>query len=916
MYRLTYFKATNVIGFVSGLSRKTVEIDLSKFSSKELIIIFGDNASGKSTFMSLVHPWHVPVDGRSKFIVPGKEGTVIRTYLGDDGTEITTKCVYSPKKNKEDGHNTKCYFSISKPGKDKSEELNPTGNLTSYQALLYTYFGLNKEFLGFATYNTSISSIVKQNDTERKSSVSTMIPNTAKFEVSYNIVNDRHRELRTLIRSVSDKILNIRDEDSIKSDLKRTKKMIEDATERWKESTAKLAKAEGRMKELTKGSNADDMIDQYNTMVESIRACDHRIKEIIHELKPLYEAVGLDLPDSGVGFESMDEITKQVLKYERRVASTDASLSSYQDRLDGYKKTLFQIENDIMEMSTTLSSIDVRDVNELMALKEHYQQQISEMTYAKHKDRYENMSYNEILSFSRTVNVIHTMIQASYDEHGELVTQYFDALLNHKQLHVAEEREKLRVEIETNNKRKDKLFREFVEKDQYRRFQHILDQRPSECRIDTCPFIANALKWSKIAGEVNELKRQYDALELELIHQNESLNQLNHMVAAGNDLKTLCDYIGQFSGLITKYFGISLTNVYESIKSATWTKVLDIMKLKSMAAILSEKDLYQKILEVQIPEVEHAIEMARMYGTNKQLIQSQLDRLKNERKRVKESIKEYKMHVYVSKTMTHRYKEQLGVWHEINHLVSEYKSVITRRIETSDKADRQISTIHQIEELKEKIRKHRSITEELMEVIEDNTPLERKLRMDLAQLNQLHIEKSQIEHEFLVIDILKQILMPGKGMRKDLINIYMYDIYQTANQLLLNTFNGNLYLKEFIITDKEFIIPYVYNGTVGRDINTASSSQQAAIAIAISMAILSKVLSSYGIVCFDEADAAFSPANREVFIDILTTQLNYIGIQQAFFITHHPEEYSGYPAGFLQFPGGKLKGHDDSKITV
>ena len=143
MYRLVYFKATNVAGFMSGLSRKTVDIDLTKFDDKNLIIIFGDNASGKSTFMSLVHPWHLPTDGRTNFIVPGKEGTILRTYVSDDGMTIQTKCIYLPKSDK-DGHKPKCYFSVTKPGKDKMEELNPSGNVTSYQALLYTYFGLNK----------------------------------------------------------------------------------------------------------------------------------------------------------------------------------------------------------------------------------------------------------------------------------------------------------------------------------------------------------------------------------------------------------------------------------------------------------------------------------------------------------------------------------------------------------------------------------------------------------------------------------------------------------------------------------------------------------------------------------------------------------------------------------------------------
>lgn len=916
MYKLVYFKATNIIGFMSGLSRKTVEIDLSKFQDKDLIIIFGDNASGKSTFLSLIHPWHLPTDGRTKFVIPGKEGTILRTYISEDNIRISTKCIYSPKKGDNEGHNTKCYFSITRPGKDKEEELNPTGNVTSYQALLYTYFGLNKEFIGFATYNTNVATIVKQTDSERKNSMDTMVPNTAKFEVSYRIVNDRYKELRTLIRSVSEKILALRDQDSLEADMIRVNKELEMYRKQWREASDKLAKAEGRLKELTKGFDPDEMIDRYNAMVREIQSYDIRIQDIKRELAPIYDQLDINMDENGIGFHSTDEIQEKVMKYERRTAKAEAANRSYQEQTIQQRNQLYKVEDEMMELRTAIESIDIRDMDELLELKKQYQSQLDQMEYSRHRDKYEQMSYDEVVSFSRTLSMIFTMIQAVYDEYGDLVTRYFRERRTGQAEDTTVSRQKLQVQIESNNARRDALYREYIEKEQYRKFRTILEQRPKTCTIDTCPFISNALKWAKIADEVDEIKYQYDQLNLELIQQSDQLREYDRYLSARNDIRTLCDYITQSKPLFEKYFGIGVEEVYLSIEQATWMSVLDISKLKSLAAILSEKSLYISITTVSLPEVEHAIEMTKLYGTNRQLMQSQMDRLKDERKRLKSALSECELHTGITDTMTKRYQKKLKQWHTVLRLVTEYKDVITKRLQTSDQADKQIETIHQVEELKEKIRKHKVTVKETSVMMEERSPVERRLQLDYTSLMKLKNEKTQIEQEFLIIDIIRMILMPGKGMRKELINIYMYDIYQTANQLLLHTFNGNLYLKEFIITDKEFVIPYVYNGTVSSDVSVASSSQQSAIAIAISMAILSKVLSSYGIVCFDEADAAFSPANREIFIDILTSQLNYIGIRQAFFITHHPEEYAGYPAGFLQFPGGKLKGHSDSKIVV
>ena len=108
MYKLIRFKATNVIGFMSGLGRKSFDLDLSKDDDKSIFVVIGNNASGKSTFLSLIHPTHTPSDGRTKFIIPGKEGSLIRTYRGDDGTILISKCIYTPKSD-ESGHRLYMY---------------------------------------------------------------------------------------------------------------------------------------------------------------------------------------------------------------------------------------------------------------------------------------------------------------------------------------------------------------------------------------------------------------------------------------------------------------------------------------------------------------------------------------------------------------------------------------------------------------------------------------------------------------------------------------------------------------------------------------------------------------------------------------------------------------------------------------
>lgn len=917
MYKLTYFKAKHVIGFLSGIGTNTFELDLKKFNHKDILVIFGDNASGKSTFLSLVHPWPTPSDGREKFIVPGKEGVLLREYTSDNGNIITTKCVYHPK-NDDSGHSVKCFLSIKKNADKDEVELNPSGNVTSYKALLYTYFGINKEFLSFANYNNEVANIISMTDGERKNSVGSLVPNMGRFEVAYNTVNEKYKELRSLIRNVSDKITHMRDEESLRADLARIDKEVDLYVHQREDQIKKMAKIDGRLKELTKGEDSESMVAAYHNMVQSAESNGDTCERIKRQLHRLYDELGLEYESSSVNLRDGSSIPNKILKYERKIATTEAELANYQERQQQYISQLSDIENQILELETTIFAAQDHDIGELLALKESYESQLKQLKYHGTDKTYQNMSYDEVIAFSSSVSSVHNFIQAMYDEYGELVADYF------KQIHDKGYEEKqidslntIQARIETNSAKRDAIYRKLIEMEQYRKFQAILDQRPKSCTIDSCPFIANALKWEAMSDEVERLKAEYEDIGVQISDDIVDTEDHEKRLAIYNHAQLLINQLNGMAPLIQKYFGINLDIVYQSIVDANWTLVLDILKLKEIASILSEKDLYQQITEKLIPEVNHNIEIAKMYETNRKLITSQIDRLKEERKELKRKTSEFNMHVAINATMVSKWREKASQWRQIQELLEQYQESARVYLELSKQITETESEIVQIQELKEKRKQLKASIEELTKLADDRIPVQRQLQMNLVQLDQLHMEKLEIERDFIVIDVIRSIIQPGKGIRKELINIYMYDIYQTANQLLLHTFNGNLYLKEFIITDKEFIIPYVYNGTESPDIALASASQKSAIAISISMAILSKIMGDYGIACFDEADGPFSPANRSIFIDILTTQIRYIGLKQCFFITQHQNEYTESDSvGFIAFPGGNTKHISEEDLIV
>lgn len=917
MYRLRYFKGVNVIGFMSGLGKKTVELDLSDFLDKDIICIVGDNASGKSTFLSLIHPWNTPINGKPKFIQPNKEGVVIREYVGDDGTVMVSKCVYHPKKDGK-GHNASCYLEMTKPGQDPVE-LNPNGNVGSYQALLYTYFGISKDYLSFATYTTEVANIVTMTDMERKSSVSTLVPNTRRYEVAYDIVNEKYKNLRNMARNLSQKILSLRDEDSLEADLKRTTEELQRYTEEREDRIRKLAKMEGRLRELTSGEDVDVLITRYNNMVSSIAMYDSELAKVYGTLMRLYEKLGIEPAKEGsITFDKINEVPSNIMRYEKKLVANESSMAAHRDREKRLRDELHQTENDISETESVLYSIQTQDIGELEKTRKGYSDQIAAMRYTKDPKRYENMSYSEVIAFSRTVTTIDSMVQALYDEYGQLVSEYFaNPNWNSYAANIRQDIDKLQASIISTTAKKDQVYRRIIEKEQYRKIASALDQRPKTCTIDSCPFIAEALKYQDVASEIAGMMAEYKGYLIELGDMAKNQDETEKRAIIHEDAQKLVQYLLSNADLIQKYFGVeSMNQLYSAIANGTWGDILDIMYLKELAAILSEKELYLKITMQLIPEVDHAIALARAHGTNRELLMSQLERLQHSRDFLKAELSEHKMHITIGATQHEKYQKTLDLWKAVSDGITKYRDLMTSNLEAQKEADEQDEKIRKIKEMLDKCKEQKHLIRELDDLIRDRSPKREKIKLDLDAVRRLKIEKLEVERDFVIIDLIRSITAPGKGVRRELIDIYMYDICVIANQLLLNTFGGKLYLKEFDITDKEFTIPYVYNGSEGTDIMYASGAQQAMITSAISLAILSKLVDRYGIYTADEQDGPLTPKNKREFTNILATQMRYVGITQAFIITQEPQYYEPFSPGMLVFPGGEVHGKDLDVIEV
>ena len=149
------------------------------------------------------------------------------------------------------------------------------------------------------------------------------------------------------------------------------------------------------------------------------------------------------------------------------------------------------------------------------------------------------------------------------------------------------------------------------------------------------------------------------------------------------------------------------------------------------------------------------------------------------------------------------------------------------------------------------------------------------------------------------LSILREALSSNKGIPLLFIQLYLKNTRILANKLLQNVFEGDLEISEFIINEKEFKIPYTRHGIEVSDVVYASQGESSFLSIALSFALMQQSLKSYNVMLLDEIDATLDQSNRNTFISILEQQLEEIGCEQVFMITHN-NVFDNYPVDILR----------------
>jgi DNA repair exonuclease SbcCD ATPase subunit len=887
MFKLKYLKATNFIGFRSGLGKKVVEIDLTEMLDKNLILILGDNGMGKSTFASLIPPSHTPFASDKTFILDGKEGLLIREYIAEDGQIYSSKCVYMPKK--DGGHSTKAHFGIYQG--NEYLELNPTGNIESYYILIETHFNINRALLNLTYYDDNIKGLIKMTRSERISSINKYIPTNNRYIKAFDVINEKYKSSRNIMKNTIQKLNNLRDEKKLSQNLETIETFINNKSERYEELIKKISVLESNMERLLQGRDIDAITNNISSISEEIKI----LRVSIRGLKN----VNLEM--------ETDDLIKSLEKiiYENQIKIDNSNFSKL-------KEELYSLEESLEKYESVLAFSDI-DINEMENLLVKIENDINSLTYTKNPSLYSKMSMTEIEILDKNmINIIETFDNL-FSSNSELMISYYKGTFKYKNVSTLK---KDLLDDTAEYERTEKLIHDFNMKLSYYNgfgdMKEKLSLRPKTCTIDSCVFIADALKWSEYEIEIGKLNRELDVHSANKVYYKNRIKHFENMLEFITSVQTFDKLLRDNEKLIKRYLSLSYEEITKSISKGFLPEEFNFYKLRDLMAILSEKELYEELINVTKPSIKNKIEIYKAKADNISLVNFEIEKINKKidsitKEIIEEGEKVKKYKEKLNKALSE--KELLDSIIENNKLYIEHTKRLDELIsefETYDAVIRELTSIKN--DLKEYKYERNYINDELSRMYKERDTL----KFELIQVKDLKLEISIIEQQFMILDILKLIAQPGKGINKDTIDIFMEDIQETANILLSKTFNGKFVLLPFIIDEDTFDMPYSFNGVIGTDLADASSAQRSIASNCISLAILSKVIDKYGIMIMDEPEKTLSPDNREMFVPILADYTRYIGITQTHVISHSPEIYSGHDVGYVLFPGFKLPNHKDT----
>ena len=894
--RIVYFRIKGYVGIYHGMGLDELVIPFDKFNHN-IILIHGANGTGKSTLLKALS---VEVDSSDNYRTdmslvngevrsidyPAEKEIILQDVNGDIYRILIVSKVVNLKRQ-----TTKAY--ISRNG----EELNPNGNIGSFKDIRNSVLDIDQNYISLSLITTEDRGIVDKKPSERKRFMSYALSNLEFYNNAFKTLSKKSSIYKSTINDMKAKIYNIGDPNNLYATLKmRTNRLLE-----LEDIKNKLTDTIAEQNALLKLSDKD-IVNKWNDLNDSILNMYKEIKFNTDNLNVSIKNYPREISEDTIE-EEYSKIRSNIEYYTSTIEFLSNEVSILNNTINNLGQS---ISSDKDKISKIRNSNDIR--SDIESIVEKYENTLKECKYYINNFTIEidkSLTLEDIDKVRDIINNIRNIINNiyEYDNYIDGVNAYINNGSNMSVSIIGLEKSKSELEISNVS-----IINDMNNIDKSISITDVLKNRPSNCNIDTCYFIRDAL-----SIDVEKLLRDKDSYTNKLNDNNIELksicNKIEDYYRIEKSYNCVCDlmrYIDNNKILLQRAgFGYIITNILNMVINHNSFNIFE--------KIISDDYNFINVL-ITLRNTENILVTYRselkIYNSNKSLIESIDKSIQENTDKINKANSEisdkYDKIISLKQSLEFAKKDLVSLDIIQNNIKLLNDSIMSKNklLDERDKMDKDIKSINNT---LEKLKKNKAKMESIMN---EYNPLKNdidRLKFSIDKLESYRQDLINIQNISEKVEFLKRCTSPtSSGIQSVYVSIYLSQTIQIANDLLKYLFNGNILLLQPVITPDEFRLPFTSNAVYGEvpDISMGSTSQKCMIGMILSFALSFQASSKYNIPRLDEIDGGLDETNRLQISNTIMRIMSTMNIQQCIICSHNAEFDSSNTSKIVFSPNG------------
>lgn len=850
---LKRLKLVNYGGIYNGMGLYEIEIDFTKCRNK-IVLIKGDNGSGKSTIESALKP--LPDDNSS--FISGVNASKEIEYIDEVNGLIYSITYIHECKNQS--RISKGYFKKIFPNGNVID-LNPSGNISSCKEMINEELDLDANYITLTQLSSTKRGIADLRPAERKRYVNSILSSTDVYNTMYKTLSKKASTYKALMNSISSKIDNVGNTVQLQEELKSIESKISETEKLMEQHNEVINKEKGMLLSIDPNNEISNRIETYT---ESTKSYSSKRDEFSKQLNKIY-STDPNLSTIVINKEILDKLNQDIIDTKYLIESTKERINNLIKEREQEASRLEDETAKLKSINSGMNLIEVKRIkDDLTSRKEKIRKRWGDIVDLNTITHDEFMIAYEAIK--QMIEILNQPIELIPSDNIEI--EYLDILRNI---------ERLDNEIEDTA-----VFRNKIEVNEYK--LDILEQRPSDCNNNSCPFIADALKAKKIIDELMEQRKGFASIS-ELNKQKESYEQKLSNIERNKRLLEIYNT----NRIILSKLQLNLDTYENCVVSLSRDRFMILPTLTGFIEYSNDLIEYKSI-DKDLNDI--SVKYNALYN-QKDLINMITDSINRLNTNINEdTIKINAMNEEIS-SLTKKYNDMCKLCVSLEDIFNLRASLNeceeSLRI-LNEEIEKDRSNIDRIEKLNSDIDKLNVNISELKSQLEPLRKTAESLRYRITLSAEYSKEYEQYNMMYTKIETLKYYCSPTTGIQLLFANMYLNKIMDNANKILNKLFGGTFALLPLIITESEFRIPVAVRGGINHDdITSMSSAQISLISMIISISLLSQTSTKLNIIVGDEIDAPFDSENRREFMNILTQLMGLVNSSQCVLISHNSE---------------------------